>query len=350
MATGTIMGLAILAGTVFLLPNELHFKISNAQGDYETAEKVFPKWKLIAQNNKLGTLYTAKKYKTLDNVLTKTVQENCRLEHKVIPAFCANFFYLDGLVNYQLGKDKDFEEQKRLFEKAILAFTKVMAMMEKGSQAYVWSQENIEFLQHKFQEKQKEASKKKDKRNDKTEKNSEAGKKDEKGSGDSKKEKREQDAQNKSNDNKASSGQKGGKEKQKQDNKKDVSGSKTAKEDKKSSGKEKGSESSKQKGVSASKSQEKSSRKGSQPAQSRLPKQMQQELEKIQQQLEADQKNSQKGFNRSQSAAKKNNIDRSDPFSDPFFQQFFGGDPFFQNPFGKKNLRKQIQNPHEKDW
>ena len=82
---------------------------------------------------------------------------------------------------------------------------------------------------------------------------------------------------------------------------------------------------------------------------------MQQALEQAQKQLEKEQQEGkQRGFNRSKSAAEKNNLKNQDPFeqmrNDPFFQDFFGNDPFFNQQFQKPKARNQLNNPNEKDW
>lgn len=290
--------LATLFGTAFFLPNEVSFKIANLQGDFAKAKMIFPHWKLLAENNELGELYTQKKYMDLTKKLDSISETTCNIQNEKISEFCANIFYLKGLTEYQLGKDEQAKKQKPLFEKAIAAFTKVMIMTPENSQAYIWSKENIAFIQKKFVETQQKEQKKKD--NSKKQK-----KKKEKGEQKS----GEEDSKSQENQGEGKSGE----------------------SDKKS---------------------EKNENSSSEGGESRLPKQMQQALEQTQKKLEEEQK-SQKGFNRSQSAAEKN-TKNTDPFdamrNDPFFQNFFGNDPFFQNSFGKKNFHKNIQNPNEKDW
>ena len=139
--------LVLVVGTIYFIPNELSFKIANAQGGFQKAEKLFPKWEIIPQNNLLGKLYEQKKYSELKTKIQDISEKKCSLKNEKISEFCANIFYLEGLVQYQLGKDLESQKQKKIFEKAILAFIKVMAMTPKNSQEYIWSKENIEILQ-----------------------------------------------------------------------------------------------------------------------------------------------------------------------------------------------------------
>lgn len=296
----------ILLGVGFFFPNELSFKIANLEGNFVKAETLFPEWELLAKNNELGEIYSQKKYEELNTKISKISETKCNLQNEKIVEFCANIFYLKGLVHYQMGKDKKYEKQKILFEGAIAEFTKVMVMTPEESDAYIWSQENIAFLQQKFQETQL--------KDQKTQSNSE--KQDQQqGQGEQKSQQKNEsgEKQNKNQDGESQENQEKGK----------------------------------------SGESEKNENSSSQTEESRLPKEMQQALEQAQQQLEEGQKGTQKGFNRSQSAADKN-TKNYDPFeemnNDPFFQQFFGNDPFFQNSFDKNNFNKNIENPNEKDW
>ncbi len=309
-------------GIAYFAPNELAFKIANTEGNFLKAEKTFPQWKLMAENNALGKLYDAKKYTELQKKLASISQKKCSLKNKKISEYCANIFYLQGLTQYQFGKNKKSTQQKKFFEHAIMAFTKVMAMTSKQSQEYVWSKENIAFLQKKFAETQK------------------------------KEQKKQRTTQQKSTQNKESIDQKSSSSSKKQGN----SGKNTEQKKKDEEKKKTSSDTSAGKSGKTGKTKE-TNTKNSQNAvsqKSRLPQKIQKELEERQKALEENQKRSQRGFNRSQSAAKKS-MQNYDPFddmrNDPFFQQFFGNDPFFQRSFGQKKFyNKNIQNQNEKDW
>lgn len=137
-------------------------------------------------------------------------------------------------------------------------------------------------------------------------------------------------------------------EKQKQNgNKKD---DKQKKKDDKQNGENKNGKNSKQnsneKSTSDKKSETSKKGKGTENTKSRLPETMNQALEQRQKELERAQKN-QKGFARSQSKAQQNKQELQDPFS--AFRNFFGNDPFFNN-LSKKQLKKELSNPDEKDW
>ncbi len=293
--------LLILGGTIFFLPNELHFKVSNLNGDFKEAERVFPAWSILSQNNELTEKYHNKKYQEILSKINEIIKNDCNINNEKISEFCTNIFYVQGLSYYQVGKDLEQEKQKEFFENSIFAFTKVMAMTEENSKEYLWAKENIEFIQNKFKQQQQQTQ---DKKNDNSNKN----KKDSK-------DKSNSNEQKKSNDN--------------------------------SSNKENNKEKNKSKDKGNDKKNKSNNTSNSEKQESRLPKEMQKALDNIQKQLDEEQKESQKGFNRSKAAAEKNKI--NDPFSDPFFQNIFGNDPFFSNPFDKK-FNKQIQNENEKDW
>ncbi len=303
---------------IFFLPNEIGFKIVNKQKNFLKAEKLFPKWELVSKNNYLGQLYEQKKYSILSKNLKNISEKTCSLKNQKISEVCANIFYLEGLTLYQKGKELNDKQQKEFFEKSILAFTKVMIMTDKTSKPYIWAKENIDFILNKFQENQKKDNKSQNKPKK-----------------DNKKEKEEKQ-QNKNNSSK---------------NKEQESETKN-KDDKNSKNKEKqqSSEEENDKKEGKSKQQSDKNKDNNKPKPSRLPTEMQQQLEQIQKQLEQTQKKSQKGFNRSKSAAEKNNLNNQNPFNDPFFQDFFGNDPFFQNPFEKKFNKNISNNSDEKDW
>lgn len=339
--------LATLFGTAFFLPNEVSFKIANLQGDFAKAKMIFPHWKLLAENNELGELYAQKKYMELVKKLDSISEKTCNIQNEKISEFCTNIFYLNGLTKYQLGKDEQAKKQKPLFEKAIAAFTKVMMMTPEDSQAYMWSKENIAFLQQKFAETQQKEKKEKDEQK--------SGEQNESGQN-----------QNGESQNQEGQGKEGISERQDQEQRqgKQESGKENNKQEDEQKSGEQSSELQKNQEEGRSEESDKKSEKNendqngqngnssSEAGKSRLPKQMQQALEQTQKNLEEEQK-SQQGFNRSQSAAEKNtqNTDPLDAMrNDPFFQDFFGNDPFFQDSFGKKNFHKNIQNPNEKDW
>jgi len=302
--------LVLISSIVLFLPNEMHFKLDLAQKKFSSAQKVFPKFALIAQNNQLGLLYKSKKYEELEKEIKKVIDGQCSIENEKISEFCANIFYLEGLTNYQIGEKSEKEKQNELWQEAILDFSKVMTMNEEDSQKYIWSEENIEFIKNKLQgNSQEDSSKKDDTAEQDTAEQGEQGNS-------------QEDSSEK--DDTAEQGEQG-----------------NSQED--SSEKDNTAEQGEQ-----GNSQEDSSEKDdtAEQGESRLPKEMQDAIEAEQKQLEEDQNNNQTGFNRSKYAADKNNLDNLDPF----FQDFFGDDPFFQTQFSNNELTNQIQDPNLKDW
>ena len=365
--------LMLAVGVAYFLPNELNVKRhalaaqfattpQEEKKEYEQMKTVFPKWGIISENNALGILYAEKKYEEVEKKISNILNKKCNLARDRISEFCANIFYLEGLTQYQLGKNLESKKQKPFFEKAIFSFAKVMAMTPKNSREYVWSKENIEFLQNKFRETQRKEKEQKGAKNQEKknggkqgeEKNKEKsakeksggnneknGEQNNKGNEKSRKGEKEKQGDGASRENNASENKRGGNENnhnmQKAGDNKNQKGeaSKKSSDDKQGGG---GKNEDKTKNNTSS---------------SRLPQEMQRALEQAQQQLEEAQK-SQKGFYRSQSAAQREKQDMSDPFgifqNDPFFQEFFGNDPFFQNQFGKKRFTRQLRNANEKDW
>ncbi len=334
---GSITFLGVLA---FFVPNELSFKIANAQENFsgaeEISEKIFPKWNIIPKNNQLSLLYTEKKYTELEQKISEISGKKCSLTNEKISEFCANIFYVEGLTEYQLGKDLESKKQKKYFENAIESFTKTMIMTDENSQEHVWAKENIAFLQQKFLEKQKQENQSQNKKQEKNK----SGKQD----------KNQKNSEKKPQNSENSDTQKGGKNEEGE--KQNQKGEKKSGKKNDSSSEQKGENSEKEKGK---KGEEKGdSQEGGSENSSRLPQQMQQTIEQMQKNLEEDQKNSQKGFHRSKSSAEKNAQQRQDPFddmrNDPFFQQFFGNDHFFNQQFPERKFSNQLQNPDEKDW
>ena len=117
MVTGIIaFVLALFVGVALFLPNELHFKIANAREDFQQAKKIMPQWEIIPINNQLGKLYVDKQFQQLDQKISELSNKKCSLKNEKISEFCANIFYLEGLTQYQLGKDLDKKQQKPFFE------------------------------------------------------------------------------------------------------------------------------------------------------------------------------------------------------------------------------------------
>ncbi len=319
-----------LVATTF--PNKLSFKIYNKKAidsqnyqekekNFSLAKKAYPDWSLVVDINTLDKLYKEKKYPELEKKIKELKKKECNLEKTQISAFCENLFYLNGLVQYQLGLNKKDSEQKAFFNKAIENFVNTLKINPKNK----WAKENIDFILKKQEEKKKEKERKNNKKNKNNKNNKEESQKqkeDEKESQNNKKQKQE-NSKNKKDGNKKS---------QNKNNK-----SKNDKSNKNNS-----------KNGSDKNSQNKNGQQSQNPK-SRLPKQIAQELERRQKDLENAQKN-QNGFARSKSKAQKNKQQSQNPFSDPFFESFFGNDPFFQNIFNQKNLTKTIPNPDEKDW
>ncbi len=358
--------IGISGGILAAFPNEISFKIANFRGIsavqkqdfstakkfFEQAEKSFPSWKLAGESNKLGVLYQEKKYQELSSKLAKISDTECSLRAKKIPSFCENIFYLNGLVQYRLGEKLETKKQKTFFEKAISEFQKTLALNPQNK----WAEENIAFILKNFAEKQAQEQVK-NKQNSQDKKNNSGEEK-------SSDKQNNQDSSKKENSLNQNQEQKNSSEKTSEENKQnpsDQKGNSANQQNQAEKNLDKNSDKN-QKGTSSkpdSKNPAKKSKNGSagnqenkkqKPVPSRLPQNIQQELERVQKQLEQDK--NQQGFNRSRSAAEKDKQNSADPFNmfanDPFFQNFFGNDPFF-NPT-PKNLSRTIQNPNEKDW
>ncbi len=304
ISVGALIGIA--AGVLFFLPNELMFKIYNAQAIAQTddmlaqslfakAKNTFPRWGLIAQNNSYGQLYLQQEYDELVVKLDKIIDEECNIESEEISEYCENIFYLNGLVQYRLGEKEEEEKQKDLYQKAIYDFQKALAINPENT----WAQENIDFIMQKNQQQSEQQGQ------------SSEGEEGEQGEQKDSEQQGSQSEENKDGEQQQSEQQGQG-------------------------GEGEGSEQGEQKGSEQGGTGDE--------GESRLPQDMQQALEDMQQQLEAEQ--GQQGFNRSQSAAQKNNLENQDPF-EQMMQQFFGGNPQTQ---GQKNLDQTIADPNEKDW
>lgn len=333
LSLGILLGIGVLFGlTTFFLPNELSSKIANAKGDFARAERLFPQWSLLAKNNSWGKLYAEGKYQDLEPLLQEVEKTTCSLEAEIIPRSCANIFYLHGLTQYQLGKDLEQEKKKTFFEEAIQNFQKVMMMTRDDSQEYLWSKENIEFLLEHLEREEREenGSEEKEEEKEGQKQKTSSGGKDPNSKDESSEEKQGEQDSEKAEDSSVKNS-----ESQQQEGE---SGDKNPNTDDKSS-----EEKQQQKDSSGENSEQESD--------SLLPEEMQNALEKAQEDLD-DQ--GQQGFYRSASAAEKNSLQNNDPFdmmrNDPFFQDFFGNDPFFQNALGEKNFQNTIPNPDEKDW
>ncbi len=296
-----------LCGAVLFTPTRLGFKIRNQQGiqalgegEYVSANTFFQQairkdkeLRLIAENNELMGLYEQKKYQKIEEVLNAKLSEECSLERDSISEFCENIYYLEGLLKYRLGEEMELDAQKEIFEKSILAFQKVLTMNPENQ----WAKENIDFIKQKFQETQEEQQAQ------------ESGEDGEPQDKDSDKEDQKSDG-SKSGENSEDG--------EKKDGQKEGEGEGDKKQDGENGEGEPGDESGEN--------------------DSRLPEQMQDELSQKQKQLEQGQQQSQEGFNRSESAAEKNN-------QNPFTRSFFGTEAF-----RKKNFNKNKTNPDEKDW
>jgi hypothetical protein len=286
------------------LPSEISFKKTIMDGRFDEAKDIFPSWGVIAEARSLNGYYEKQQYDELESQIISAENEYCLMDFDTIPSPCDRIFYLHGLNRYQLGKNADKEEKRTLYEQAIRDFQKVMAMTDENSQEYIWAKENIGFLLNDFtQETQSQQNNSKgqdDQQND------------------------NQNTQEDSDQGKAESeGQKNNEKQEGEAERNDQADQNTE-----------GEESREEPGDS-----------------SRLPQEMQEAMEKVQQQLE---KEGQEGFNRSASAAQKNNLKQQDPFdmmrNDPFFKQFFGNDPFFQGTMREPEFEQSIQDPNVKDW
>ena len=271
---------------------------------FEKASEVFPKWDLIAKNNLYGRLYEQQKYEELSDKLNKIINKDCNVQSEKISEYCENIFYLQGLVQYRLGKNKSDNEQNKFYQNAIDEFQKTLAINPDNK----WAKENIDFILQQSTKKQQQSTKsqkQQDSKDGKDGKNSQDNQDSQSGD----KGKNKQDSQQKQN-----SQQNGQDEQGEKSNKKNQNSEGTGKSDKDEVGK------------------------------SRLPQNIQDALEEAQKNMEKNQ--GQEGFNRSKSAAQKNNYRNQDPF-EQMIQQFFGGDIGVDT---EKNFSQEIQNPNEKDW
>ena len=312
----------IITTSSIFFKNEVHFKILNAQGKFNDASDILAKWSLISDTNNLNSLYESKNYKELNTRLSEIETVKCSLQDEKISEYCANTFYLNGLVQYRLGEKLNSGEQRGYFESAIDEFNKVLVMSDINSKQYIWSKENIEFIQNKYNETQKKEQEEKKAKQDQQKNDNKQSNEDELADDNSL---NKDGSSSKNEEGDSNMGDQKSKENSKNTNSNNI--------DKSSDSENSGSE----------------NKTNSQDEESRLPKQIQQELEQLQDNLN-DEQNSQKGFYRSKSTAEQNALNNQNPFSDPFFQDFFGNDPFFTDPFGNKQLSKQIKDPDIKDW
>ena len=274
---------------------------------FDSAGKAFPKWDLIAKNNLYGRLYKQQKYEELSGKLNKVIDKDCNMQNEKISGYCENIFYLQGLVQYRLGKDKNDNEQKKFYQNAIDEFQKTLAINPDNK----WAKENIEFIL------QQSAKKQKQQQSDKNQKQQD-GK-------DSKDGQNNQDNQDSQSENEGENKQDSQQKQNSRQNRQDEQGEKSDKKNQNSEGTDKSDK--------------------DEVGKSRLPQNIQDALEEAQKKMEQDQ--GQEGFNRSKSAAQKNKYNNQDPF-EQMIQQFFGEDMGIVN--NEKNFSKEIQNPNEKDW
>ncbi len=307
-----ILLLGVGVGVLYFLPNEMTFKVYNFKGITQTddakaleffqkAGESFPQWQLIAQNNELGRMYEQKQYEELEKKLSEKLTNECATEQEKISEFCENIFYLDGLVQYRLGENLQSKEQKEYFQKAIDSFQKTLAINNENT----WAQENIDFILQKSTQQEQQQQ----------------------GEGEG----QQQDGQN-------------GEENEQEGQSQNQEGQ----GDEQGEGEnQQGQEGDEQQGEGENGGEGQTGAEGEdgQEAESRLPQNIQDALERAQEEMEQDQ--SQEGFNRSQSAAQKNNYKNQDPF-EQMIQQFFGGSVGAQ--MGQKNFTQEIQDPNEKDW
>jgi len=300
----------IVGSVLYFLPNELSFKIYNTKGIsatdnaqamkfFQKAGESFPQWQLISENNEMGRMYEQKEYEELEKKLSEKLTNECNTQQEKISEFCENIFYLDGLVQYELGKNLQDKEQKEYFQKAIDSFQKALAINNENT----WAKENIDFILQKSAQQNQQ--------------------------------------QGEGQDQQGQDGKQDGKQGEQE------SHSNQGESDKQSEGEnqqgEEGGQQTEEEGQNGT--QGENGKDGEGDGESRLPQKMQQALEKAQEEMEQDQ--SQEGFNRSQSAAQKNNYKNQDPM-EQMMQQFFGGSIGAQ--MGEKNLSQEIQDPNEKDW
>jgi len=159
----------MLSGCSF--QNELFFKVFNIQGNkdlqeknystaqenYENAENFMTGWKIIARNNVSAVLYEENKYKEAQKIFSEMTDSICDVEkNKTILSFCENIFYGLGNTLYRLGEQNENQDkQSKFWEKAISAYKKSLQINSKN----LWAKENIEFIQNKLTEKEKQNEK-----------------------------------------------------------------------------------------------------------------------------------------------------------------------------------------------
>jgi len=295
IVVGIVIFASVFVGVIVFAHNEVTFKIYNTKGInveddaqstefFQKAGESFSQWQLISENNEMGRMYEQEQYEELEKRLSEKLTNECNTEQEKISEFCENIFYLDGLVQYRLGKDLQDKEQKKYFQKAIDSFQKTLAINNENT----WAEENIDFILQESTQQNEQQGEDGEQGADDGQSQSQQGEGDEKGEGE------EQQGQE---------------------------------------GEEQGEE------------EGQNGTEGEGEGESRLPQNIQDALEKTQEKMEQDQ--SQEGFNRSESAAQKNNYQNQDPI-EQMMQQFFGGRVGAQ--MEEKNFSQEIQDPNEKDW
>lgn len=298
--------------------NELFFKRNNQQGiisfqeqQYELAQENYqksisflPDWSWITENNISGVLYESKKFKEAETLYSKLAETKCNIaKNETISPFCENIFYGLGNTFYRLGESEKEEKQMNQWQNAIRNYQKTLQINSQNT----WAKENIEFIQKKLAEPKAEKQKQ-----------------------DSEKEKG--DSQDSESDSKKDKSKEGKQHLEPEDE----DFSEENKEE------ENGENESSEEGESSSDSKEgniESEDQTGSPQPSRLPLEMQKELEQYQKELEANESQNQQHFQRNSEAAEQNQ--NKDPF-DNLFQQFFGNSP--------QNFHKNLPNKDEKDW
>lgn len=350
---GLVFGTMMLSGCSY--QNELVFKHYNKLGnnnfvqkEWDEALKYYQKapefqnhWNIISENNALAVAYEQGQFENLvKKQLPTALKQHCT-EGSLSP-FCENLWYLTGNAYYRWGETKSDEAQKALWQSAVTAYKNALTINPQNT----WAQENIDFILKKQQE---QASS-----NEPTEnKNS----KDKKGGTSESEETNSESSsnENQKNDTAADSSEDQSNDSSSTDQSQADQATKPqsgASEGDSANQAENGSEESGAESKSGSDEKSDTGEKSS-PTPSRLPQQMQKQLQDYQKQLEQSESKNQDYFHRSKASAE--NQASQDPFANFFpqgslFKDFFGEDPF-QDFFGRgeKHFNKNL-NTDEKDW
>ncbi|KKT35475.1 MAG: hypothetical protein UW24_C0008G0014 [Parcubacteria group bacterium GW2011_GWA2_44_12] len=302
---------AVLAALVFALSGcgikDYYFAYVNKKGissyllgDYAHAQETFAKasdigaFEDIAQNNQGASLY---KLKEFDKAIEKFAQASATNSKD------PRYFYNEGNAYYRMGeKDADKANQKELWQKSIASYEQALALEPDDRQ----TKENLEFVKKKLEDTKQEEQQKEQEQTGKDQQETgeqEKGTENQGEQGGQKGADREQ--------NKSSEGQNQG-ESQKESKEQDEQ----------------------------TQSGEGKIQEGNAGEEQGLTEKQRQELEYYMQQLQGDEKNIQRYFNRRGISLNQEN----DPFD------VFKNDPFFNQFFGSRGAPPLKEDPNQKDW